>query len=168
MFARKWHCFSDDYEAEVAHPITIEIAHGHLAPGTMPATSAPEVVAVPVQCRSRLNFDVAIHSHLTREPKILFVTQAGEERQRVRHHRNFFKWALRCAVLQPLFHDHAATGTQAKTHAVDIIMRERVKLNSGLDGFPAKIGSGRNFDCLFLVHKCDGRHFNAIPETDVE
>ena len=29
MFARKWHCFSDDYEA-VAHPITIEIAHGHL------------------------------------------------------------------------------------------------------------------------------------------
>ena len=29
MFARKWHCFSDDYEA-VAHLITIEIAHGHL------------------------------------------------------------------------------------------------------------------------------------------
>ena len=29
MFAREWHCFSDDYE--VAHPITIEIAHGHLA-----------------------------------------------------------------------------------------------------------------------------------------
>jgi len=29
MFARDWHCFSDDYEA-VAHPITIEITHGHL------------------------------------------------------------------------------------------------------------------------------------------
>ena len=31
MFARDWHCFSDDYEA-VAYPITIEIAHGHLVP----------------------------------------------------------------------------------------------------------------------------------------
>jgi len=28
MFAREWHCFSDDYEA-VAHPITIDIAHGN-------------------------------------------------------------------------------------------------------------------------------------------
>ena len=37
MFARKWHCFSDDYEA-VAHPITIEIAHGHLVRVSLTST----------------------------------------------------------------------------------------------------------------------------------
>ena len=36
MFARKWHCFFDDYEA-VAHLITIEIAHGHLEAYAVPA-----------------------------------------------------------------------------------------------------------------------------------
>ena len=126
----------------------------------MVATLGKELLAVPIACGLRFDFDVAVDAALASQTQLVLVAQVGEKSFGISggFRRESLDQAAFAEILLALLDDDAAGTAPAQTVAIQRLMNAFVELDAGLASFRAEVRSGLNFDGLLLFGERDLRH----------